>query len=228
VVSVEFAQIIPQSFDYWKGIPALVAFASGKALCGYEKDYPAKLRGDDVEKELVRTGFGVKAVVITGAEPCAQKDVPIFCKKMRLKNKKVRVRTSGAHYGTLEKMINRKVVNYVELSLKAPLYEDSYKKVCDIDFSRVRKSLWLLADSKVEHEFSVTWSPELAADDIRELAGQVGEEAFVIEAFEPGECADAKYNSLPATEYDALKALASSIKGPKEVRIRFSGKEELA
>ncbi len=225
---MDFAQIIPQSFDYWKGIPALVAFASGKALCGFEKSYPAELRGEDVEKQLIKTGFGVQAVVIVGAEPCAQQDLPIFCKKMRLKNKRVRVRTSGSRYGTLEKMINRKVVNYVELSLKAPLYEDSYKKVCGIDFSRVRKSLQLLAESRVPHEFSVTWSPDLTAEDIIELAGQVGNEAFVIEAFVPEGCSDAKYNSLPPTDYGALKALAKRIKGPKEVRIRFNGKEELA
>lgn len=196
-------------------------------MCGFEKNYGTELNGNDVEGELLKTGYSVKAIVIVGTEPCAQQDLPIFCKKMRLKNKRVRVRTSGSRYGTLEKLINRKVVNYVELSLKAPLYEDSYKKVCDVDFSRVRKSLQLLAESKVKHEFSVTWSPDLTAKDIEELAGQVGEEAFVIEAFEPGGCSDAKYNSLPPTDYDALKALAQRIKGPKEVRIRFGNKEEL-
>jgi pyruvate formate lyase activating enzyme len=226
---MEFARIIPQSFDYWKGVSALVAFAKGRAACGWEKDHlTGEISGADVEKELAKLGDAVKAVVIVGADPLQQSDFPIFCKKMKLKHKKVRFTTGGGSPEALAKLIERRVIDYVELNIKAPLYAEAYGKVCRIDFNKVRDSVLMLSKSGVDHEFSVTLSPALTEADVMDIAAQLGQsKRFVLQAFAPGECADAALNSAPATDPTALRALAKRISGPSEVRVRVGGKEEL-
>lgn len=151
----------------------------------------------EVDAELQKS-FTTNAVVFEG-EVERQGDLPIVAKKMKLKNKLVRVNTDGTNPGLLKKLVDRRLVDYVSITIGAPLYEGS---------EQIRESVKLMQSSSVQHEVVLDWSGD--ESDAREAAAQITG-TFVLYA-DKG--------------FDELRAVASTLEGPKHVRIRNSGGEQ--
>ena len=160
----------------------------------------------EVEAELQR-GFTTNAVVFAG-DVEHQGDLPIIAKKMKLKNKLVRLETDGSNPSQLKKMIDRKVVDYLSLHIPAPLYKDSFEKAGRHDFEKVRESVKIAESSGVEHEIVLDVSG-LSAEEVRDAASQITGTLVL-------------YVDGPLGK---IEEIARSLEGPRHVKVRNSAGE---
>ncbi len=103
----------------------------------------------------------VEAVVISGGEPFLQKDLDIFCKKIKNLKLLIKVDTNGSFPDRLEELIEKKLVDYIAVDIKAP--KDKYEKLSGvkIDIKKIQKTIDILQNSSVDYEFKTTFVPEL-------------------------------------------------------------------
>lgn len=138
----------------------------------YQKVHPA-INQDDLFVFL-RSRLGkLDAVVITGGEPCLQKDLPEFIKKIKELGFAVKLDTNGSHPEMPERLIKEKLVDYLAVDLKGP--EKKYGRVAGtkIDFKKIKKSVKLIMASGLPYEFRTTVVPGLLAKDDIEAMGRL-------------------------------------------------------
>jgi len=113
------------------------------------------------------------AVVLTGGEPCLQKDLPEFIRKIKALGFLVKLDTNGSHPEVLAKLIKEKLVDYIAMDLKAP--ENKYKEVTGVkaDFKKVRRSVKLIMRSDLPYEFRTTVVPGLINKDDIAAMGRI-------------------------------------------------------
>lgn len=114
----------------------------------------------------------IDAVVLTGGEPLVSKrEVFKIVNNIKKLNFKVKVDTNGAYPEVLKELIDKGIIDYVAMDIKAPLDERYYiaagKK---IDLGRIKESLGLLLNNVIDYEFRTTCVPgiidERAIDEI--------------------------------------------------------------
>lgn len=101
-------------------------------------------------------------VCITGGEPLLQSDIENFCKYLKDLGYLVKVDTNGTFPKKLASLISNNLVDYVAMDLKSS--KEGYSKAVGIDsfdVSLIERSVEILQDSKVDHEFRTTLVKEL-------------------------------------------------------------------
>jgi pyruvate formate lyase activating enzyme len=95
-------------------------------------------------------------VVISGGEPCLQPDLAEFCKKLQGLGYAVKLDSNGSNPELLADLIERRLINYAALDLKAD--PRAYPaEIAPLDQGRlVLESLNILKRSALPHEFRTT------------------------------------------------------------------------
>lgn len=131
------------------------------------------------------------AVVITGGEPCLQKDLLDFIKKVKALGYLVKLDTNGSCPEVLAKLTSprtpslisplvrgrnsgggegSRLIDYLAMDLKAPASKYAELTGDKADFNNVRKSVKLIMASGLPYEFRTTVVPELLDKaDIKEM-----------------------------------------------------------
>lgn len=127
----------------------------------------------------------VDGVAITGGEPLIQKDIIDFIKKIKSLNYLVKLDTNGTNPEKLKELIDKKLIDYVSMDIKAP--KEKYKKLAgtDVDIKKIEKSINFLKNSKIEYEFRTTFVPDLLKkEDVLEIAKWLkGSKKFYLQQF---------------------------------------------
>lgn len=147
-----------------------------------QKDYPIKQ--DDLFVFLKSRVNKLDAVVITGGEPCLQKDLFEFIKKIKKLGFLIKLDTNGSYPKILDKLIKEKLIDYIAMDLKAP--ENKYEKITGIkNFNNIKKSVKIIKDSNLPYEFRTTIvSGLLNKDDISEMGKIIkGADAWYLQTF---------------------------------------------
>lgn len=134
-----------------------------------QKDHP-KIKEDDLFVFLASRAGKLDAVVITGGEPCWQKDLLEFIKKIKKLSFLVKLDTNGSYPETLVKLIKEKLIDYIAMDLKAP--EEKYEEVTgkSISFNKIKQSVKMIMQSGLPYEFRTTVVPSLLnKEDIDEM-----------------------------------------------------------
>ncbi|MBI4779078.1 anaerobic ribonucleoside-triphosphate reductase activating protein [Candidatus Falkowbacteria bacterium] len=129
-----------------------------------------KIKEDDLFVFLRSRAGKLDAVVITGGEPCLQKDLLEFIKKIKKLGFLVKLDTNGSYPETLVRLIKEKLVDYFAMDLKAPA--DKYEEITGTkaDFNNIKKSVKIIMQSGLPYEFRTTVAPGLLnKDDISEM-----------------------------------------------------------
>lgn len=108
----------------------------------------------------------IEGVCISGGEPTLQKGLVDFIARIRDMGFKVKLDTNGYNTSLLEDVIEKKLVNYIAMDVKSSF--SSYalcSGVANIDVERIRSSIELIKNSKVDYEFRTTLVRELHSDD---------------------------------------------------------------
>ena len=149
-----------------------------------QKDHP-KITEDDLFVFLHSRIGKLDAIVITGGEPCLQKDLPKFIAKIKKLGFLVKLDTNGSYPETLAKLIKEKLIDYIAMDLKAP--EEKYEAVTEagLDFDKIKKSVKIIIQSGLPHEFRTTVVPGLLdKNDIAEMGKIIkGARAWYLQSF---------------------------------------------
>jgi pyruvate formate lyase activating enzyme len=141
----------------------------------YNKDIVLGKVGLISEKEVLsflekRKGL-LEAVVITGGEPLLQEDIVDIASKIKKKCYLLKIDTNGCYPEKLQELINKKLVDYVAMDVKAP--KKKYDKLTDVktDLAKIEKSIEIIKNDAPDYEFRTTFVPNfLKKDDIIEIA----------------------------------------------------------
>lgn len=112
----------------------------------------------------------LKAVVITGGEPTLQQNLAAFIEQARALSYLVKLDTNGTKPHVLQQLLHAGLLDYVAMDVKAPF--DRYDEIAGAhaEVDAIRKSIALLRNGSVPHEFRLTFTPQLSVDDAVQTA----------------------------------------------------------
>ena len=111
-----------------------------------------------------RRGF-LEAVAISGGEPTLNPELPDFIKKIKKMEYAIELETNGSNPEMLKYLIEKKLIDYVCMDIKNDLVFEKYNPVVggvltrEI-FERVKKSIEILLQGKVDYQFRTTLMKE--------------------------------------------------------------------
>ena len=103
----------------------------------------------------------IEAVVISGGEPLLQEDLHTFIEKIKKMDYLVKIDTNGTKPNILKKLLEKKLLDYIAMDVKAP--KKKYKKLCGVQppLSQIETSIQLIKDIAPDYEFKTTMVPDL-------------------------------------------------------------------
>ena len=140
----------------------------------------------------------LEAVCIGGGEPTIYKDLPDFIKKIKKMGFLVKLDTNGTNPTILKYLIDKKLVDYVAMDIKAP--KEKYELVCQkkVNIKNIEKSIKILKEGKVDYEFRTTIVPTLhTKEDILQIFKWISPaKKYYLQNFSPKTTINLKLESI--------------------------------
>ena len=102
-----------------------------------------------------RSGF-LSWVSICWWEPTIYKDLPNFCKKVKKMWYLVKLDTNGKAPEMIKKLLEQKLVDYIAMDIKNEIWKFSISAWINIEEKPYLKSIKLIMNSNIDHEFRTT------------------------------------------------------------------------
>ncbi len=211
----------PSTFIDWDGSIASVIYLAG---CNFRCPYchSSKLTGpgdaiDDVPLDRIieflegKKGW-IDGVIVAGGEPTMYSRLPELLTRLRQLPLKLKLDTNGSFPEMLSELIQRDLIDYVAMDVKAPLVNDKYQRISgsDIDVARISASIDLLLSKDLDYEFRTTVVPMLERNDILAISQRIaGARRYILQQFDPRDTLDPDLGSLKPYPPEELKLLAS-------------------
>ena len=152
-------------------------------------DEASLLSEDEILSYLNKRKGILDGVCITGGEPLLQKDIFEFLEKVRKTGLLVKLDTNGSYPEKLKEVIDRGLVDYVAMDIKAS--KENYSKVADVNvkIQDIEKSIQILLENKVDYEFRTTVVRELhAKEDFEKISKWIkGAKRYFLQCFKDNE-----------------------------------------
>ncbi len=154
------------------------------------------------EKELFeflkdRKGL-LEGCVLCGGEPTINNDLPKFIKKIKKMGYAVKLDTNGSNPKMLKELIDKKVIDYVAMDIKAPLGLKS--QIPNSKFqNKIKKSVELLKNSGIDFEFRTTVVSTIhTKEDILKIAKWIEgpKVKYYLQNFRPEKTIDPKFEKV--------------------------------
>jgi pyruvate formate lyase activating enzyme len=178
---VKIAGFIKTTLLDWDGMVACTVYMAGCNLrCPYCHNKAIVVEPDRVESigESAVLGYieensdFIDGAVVSGGEPLMNTDIGNFLKKIKAMNVKVKIDTNGSFPDRLDDLIGAGLVDMVALDIKSSLVKERYDAVAgaSADIESIKKSISVIINSGIEHEFRTTAVPVyVKEDDIRNI-----------------------------------------------------------
>lgn len=216
--------------DYPKKIAAIV-FTHG---CNFRCHYchnpelvtgAEKIADENAILDFLDTRKGkLDGIVVTGGEPCLQKDLPDFLSKLKDKGFDVKLDTNGSKFDMLESVVLKGLVDYIAMDIKAPLTK--YKKIIDTDINiaEIENSIDLIMSCGLDYEFRTTVTEALlTVDDFEEIGATVeGAKKYFLQNFVYSKILDESFKDAKPFTHNELDRVAKILldHGIEQVHIR--------
>ncbi len=211
---MEVKGFVAVSLSDWDGRVSSVLFLPGCNLrcpfC-YNKNLvlnPEEMRTipeTRIEDYLRSNKEWIDGVVITGGEPTLHQDLPSLCRRLKKMRFEVKLDTNGTNPTAARELIERRLVDYVALDVKAPLMTEKYSRASGVPaasyLDRVKETVQLLLEGTIEYEFRTTVVPSLhTIEDVEAICQTItGCRKYVLQNFKPDvETIDPAYQNLTA------------------------------
>lgn len=177
--------------DYPKKIAAIVFTHGCNFRCPYchnpelVEAYHESLDEKYVLDFLATRKGKLDGIVVTGGEPCLQKDLPDFMQQVKDMGFCIKLDTNGSQYPMLETVVNRGLADYIAMDIKAPLKKYESVVCTNVNLQNIEKSIKLIMSSGADYEFRTTVTQELLTpDDFDEIGKMVsGAKKYFIQKF---------------------------------------------
>jgi len=145
----------------------------------------------------------LEAVVVCGGEPTINTQLPGFIKKIKKLGYLVKLDTNGSNPRMLKHLINKKLIDYVAMDVKAP--KGKYLDIVKVSgvlknniIKNIEKSIDILKQSKLDHEFRTTVVPGmLGKNDILKIADWIKPaKKYYLQSFKGEKTIDSGFESL--------------------------------
>jgi pyruvate formate lyase activating enzyme len=126
-------------------------------------------------------------VCITGGEPTLHGDLRDFIEKTRAMGFRIKLDTNGSRPETLSELLEKELLDYVAMDVKVPLEKYSSEMGFQEDISYISRSIEILENSSVKHEFRTTVVPGIhSREDMAGIGKMIeGADLFFIQNFRP-------------------------------------------
>ncbi len=223
---MEFKGFIKTSLIEYPGKIVSVAFVGGcNFRCPFCQNPDLVLNSRSLpsigEKEVIDHLLSKRkwldGLVITGGEPMLKEDLPDFLSKIKKEGFLVEIETNGTNPGMLRDLVDRSLVDYLALDIKAPLEWEKYRKAAGIIdeklFEKVKESVKILSRSNVDYELRTTVVPGLVDQkDVTFIARDAeGAKKYVLQQFVPKVTLDKQYEKIKPYSKTQLEEMKEKI-----------------
>ena len=230
---MKIAGFIKTTLLDWDGMVACTVYLAGcNFRCPYCHNGPMVIDPDGAERidenYVLRyvddNSDFIDGVVVSGGEPLANSDLSELLKKIKALGVKVKLDTNGSFPDRLDDLIGANLVDMVAMDVKSSL-NDRYNNAAGVvvDTASIRKSIDLIINSGVDHEFRTTAVPVyVKEDDIREISKIIkGSKRYRIHQFRNKVTMDDSLSVLDPYPESVLMEMAEIAKEyVKDVKIR--------
>lgn len=210
--------------DFPEKIAAIVFTMGCNFRCGYCHN-PELINGEaKIEEvfEFLKTRQGkLDGVVITGGEPCLQKDLPEFIKQVKELGFAVKLDTNGSFPEMLEKVLPD--LDYVAMDIKAPLEKYSRIVNVDVDTSKISKSIEVLKNGGVDYEFRTTVvKSQLSFEDFEKIGQLIqGVPRYYLQRFEASKILDKSLENEKTYSTEEFERIIDILKSYVKAEVRY-------
>lgn len=210
--------------DFPEKIAAIVFTMGCNFRCGYCHN-PELINGEaKIEKvfEFLKTRQGkLDGVVITGGEPCLQKNLPEFIKQVKELGFAVKLDTNGSFPEMLEKVLPD--LDYVAMDIKAPLEKYSQIVNVDVDTSKILKSIEVLKNGGVDYEFRTTVvKSQLSFEDFEKIGQLIqGAPRYYLQRFEASKILDKSLENEKTYSTEEFERIIDILKSYVKAEVRY-------
>lgn len=210
--------------DFPEKIAAIVFTMGCNFRCGYCHN-PELINGEaKIEEvfEFLKTRQGkLDGVVITGGEPCLQKDLPEFIKQVKELGFAVKLDTNGSFPEMLEKVLPN--LDYVAMDIKAPLEKYSQIVNVDVDTSKILKSIEVLKNGGVDYEFRTTVvKSQLSFEDFEKIGQLIqGAPRYYLQRFEASKILDKSLENEKTYSTEEFERIIDILKSYVKAEVRY-------
>ncbi|QUH20165.1 anaerobic ribonucleoside-triphosphate reductase activating protein [Alkaliphilus sp. B6464] len=174
--------------------------------------------GDKIDEEEIidflkkRKKF-IDTLCISGGEPTLQKDLYDFICRVKEEGFIIKLDTNGTNPTILRNLIDKKLIDYVAMDIKAPLIKYPSIVKSFVDLNDIQESINILLKNKVDYEFRTTICKELLSiEDIETIAKELkGCKTYVLQNFRDGETVLAGKNRFTSYKAEELKEIEEAI-----------------
>jgi pyruvate formate lyase activating enzyme len=129
---------------------------------------------EHVKVQLKKQKDWIDGICITGGEPTIHTDLPVMCSRLKKMGFQIKLDTNGTNPSMLKELITKGFVDFIAMDIKAPLIEKKYSKATGVKtekiLKKVKESIKLLKESKIDYEFRTTVVPTLHnKEDIEQI-----------------------------------------------------------
>lgn len=236
---MEIKGVIDLSFVDWDGKVSSVFFLpSCNFRCPYCHNVALVLHPETeettsferVEDYLKKHRTWIDGICITGGEPTLHSDLPDLCSKLKEMGFPVKLDTNGTNSMMVKALIEKGLVDYVAMDIKASLTAEKYSKAIGVNaeklLEKVEETIRTLLGSKIDYEFRTTVVPTLHEEkDIEEICGSIkGCKKYVLQKFDISvgkETLDPNFSKLkPYTDKEMEMFLTTAQKLLPNVKLR--------
>jgi len=215
IIGIEKSSFI----DYPNNICSVIFTGGCNFRCSYCHNSSAVNNiGDRIDEEEVINFFKkrkkfVDALCISGGEPTLQNDLYKFICRVKEEGFLIKLDTNGTNPNLLRRLIDEKLIDYVAMDIKAPLYKYSSVTQTNINLHDIEESINILLENKVDYEFRTTICKELLnVEDIKTIANELkGCKTYVLQNFRDGETVLGGKNKFTSYKTEELQEIETSI-----------------
>jgi pyruvate formate lyase activating enzyme len=151
----------------------------------------------------------LEGVVICGGEPSLDNDLPEFIKRIKKLRYLVKLDTNGSNPEILKNLIDRKLIDYVAMDIKAPLNKYQASGINYQALENIEKSVEILKERKVDYEFRSTILPKIhSEEDVINMAKWIkGSKIYYLQQFRSEKTLDTKYEKYKHFSQEQLKEI---------------------
>jgi len=219
----------------WHGRIAAVIWISGCDFsCPFCHNYQVadddpklpEVPWDEIAGTLRRKRDWYDGVVLTGGEPLMHPEVFELCRRIKDLGLPVKVDTNGSFPYALKALLELELVDAVAMDVKSPL-DSRYAKAAgrQIDVAPLLRTIRLLLETGIEHEFRCTLVPGLInPEDIAAIGEAIkGAQAVALQAYVPDRARVKGFGGGKSYNQADVDAMADVLRpSVKEIRIRGS------
>jgi len=183
--------------------------------------YRECLPEDEIFSFLAKRKGKLDAVTITGGEPTIQPDLIEFVKYVRKIGYLIKIDTNGSYPKVIEKLISKKLVDYIAMDLKGPLSKYMIVTRSQINEDEIKQSIEIIMKSGIPYEFRTTILKQLLDEnDILEIGNLIkGASLYILQQFVPTRTLDKNFHNYEAYTREEMHSFRDKLK--KDVSVAF-------